>query len=50
MWEGCREGRVGRKGEGELTQREWCFISKPVLSYLGLHFVNIVLASAGCNN
>lgn len=27
-----------------------CLISRLAFSYLGIHFVNIVLASAGCNN
>lgn len=42
---GKRESIWGGGG-GEIG----CLISRPAFSYLGIHFVNIVLASAGCNN
>lgn len=44
-------GREEKWGEGEKEHTgKGCLVSRPAFSYLGIHFVNIVLASAGCNN
>lgn len=51
MEQGGRRSR--ERGKGESIRGGWeigCLISRLAFSYLGIHFVNIVLASAGCNN